>query len=140
MDRVAFPYRSSTHLTLLHVVAESGSWEKYGLDVDYDRYISSSEAHRAVPKGDVEFVGGNHVSTYAYRARGDKWVYLGQSVNYVDAHLVVRGDSGIAGIGDLKGKKVGTRGSHPSLNDWLRLKKNGLDLDRDDGVHFARTP
>jgi ABC-type nitrate/sulfonate/bicarbonate transport system substrate-binding protein len=132
VDRVQFPYRSSTHLTLLHVVSESGAWEKHGLDVDYDRYISSSEAHRSVPNGDVEFVGGNHVSTYAYRARGDKWVYLGQTVNYVDSHLVVRADSDINSIGDLKGKKVGTRGSHPSLNDWLRLKKNGLDIDRDD--------
>ena len=132
MQRVNFPYRSSTHLTLLHVVAESGSWEKYGLEVDYDRYISSSEAHRAVPKGDVEFVGGNHVSTYGYRARGDKWVYLGQTVNYVDSQLVVHADSGINGLGDLKQKKVGTRGSHPGLNDWLRLKKGGLDSDRDE--------
>lgn len=132
MDRVQFPYRSSTHLTLLHFVSESGAWEKHGLDVDYDRYISSSEAHRAVPNGDVEFVGGNHVSTYAYRARGDKWVYLGQTVNYVDSQLVVRADSGIDSIAGLRGKKVGTRGSHPSLNDWLRLKMNGLDIDRDD--------
>lgn len=132
MDHIAFPYRHSSHLTLLHVVAESGAWERYGLTVDYDRYISSSDAHKAVPNGDVEFVGGNHVSTYGYRARGDNWVYLGQTVNYVDPYLVVRADSGIDGFGDLKHKKVGTRGSHPALNDWLRLKQNGLDSDRDE--------
>src|SRR5262245_8351006 len=84
MDRVAFPYRSSSHLVLLHVVAESGAWEKHGLDVDYDRHISSGDAHRAVPAGEVEFVGGNHVSTYGHRARGDSWVYLGQTVNQVN--------------------------------------------------------
>src|SRR5260370_3306087 len=132
MDKIAFPYRSSSHLVLLHVVAESGAWEKNGLEVDYDRQISSTEAHRAVPVGEVEFVGGNHVSTYGHRARGDSWVYLGQTVNQVNHQLVVRPESGINGLADLHGRKVGTRGSHPRLNNWLYLKQHGLDADRDD--------
>src|ERR1700752_5332873 len=115
MDKIAFPYRSNTHLSLLHVIAESGSWEKYGLDVEYDKKISSSRAHDAVLKGEVEFVGGNHVSTYGRRARGDEWVYLGQTINAVSRQLVVRADSGIDGVGDLREKVVGTRGSHPRL-------------------------
>jgi ABC-type nitrate/sulfonate/bicarbonate transport system substrate-binding protein len=132
VDHVAFPYRSSSHLSLLHVIAESGAWEKYGLDVEYDRYISSSEAHRAVPAGDVEFVGGNHVSTYAHRARGDSWTYIGQTVNMLHHKLVVRPDSGIDQVADLRHKKVLTSGSHPALNDWLYLKQRGLDVDRDE--------
>ena len=132
MDKIAFPYRASSHLPLLHVIAESGAWEKHGLDVDYDRRISSSRAHDAVLKGDVEFVGGNHVSTYGRRARGDEWVYLGQTINTVARQLVVRPESGIDGVGDLREKIVGTRGSHPRLNDWLFLKQRGLDEDRDD--------
>jgi ABC-type nitrate/sulfonate/bicarbonate transport system substrate-binding protein len=137
VDKIAFPYRSSSHLVLLHVIAESGAWEKYGLDVDYDRQISSNEAHRAVPLGEIEFVGGNHVSTYGRRARGDSWVYLGQTVNQVNHQLAVRADSGINGLADLRGKKVGTHGNHPSLNDWLFLKQHGLDADRDD-VEFVK--
>lgn len=132
MDHVAFPYRSSSHLPLLHVIAESGSWAKHNLEVKYDYGISAGDAHRQVPSGEVEFVGGNHVSTYAHRARGDSWVYLGQTLNYVNSKLCVRPDSGINGINDLFGKKVGTRGSHPGLNDWLYLKQRGLDEDRDE--------
>jgi len=143
MDKIKFPYRSSSHLPLLHVIAESGSWEKYGLDVEYDKKISSSRAHDAVLKGDVEFVGGNHVSTYGRRARGDEWVYLGQTINTVTRQLVVRPDAGIDGVADLREKVVGTRGSHPSLNDWLFLKQRGLDTDRDDvkvvdAVHYEK--
>jgi ABC-type nitrate/sulfonate/bicarbonate transport system substrate-binding protein len=137
MDRIAFPYRSSSHLVLLHVVAESGAWEKHGLDVDYDQQISSTEAHRAVPLGEVEFVGGNHVSTYGRRARGDSWVYLGQAVNQVNHQLAVRGDSDINGLADLHGRKIGTHGNHPSLNDWLFFKQHGLDSDRDD-IEFVK--
>jgi ABC-type nitrate/sulfonate/bicarbonate transport system substrate-binding protein len=132
MDHINFPYRASAHLALLHVVAESGAWEKHGLDVNYAFKISSKDAHRDVPTGDIEFVGGNHVSTYGKRARGDNWTYLGQTVNRLDHRLVVRPDSGINGVRDLKEKKIVTSGSHPALNDWLFLKQNGLDVDRDE--------
>ena len=131
MDKIAFPYRSDSHLPLLHVIAEGGFYEKYGLEVDYDRPIGSSEAHRAVAAGEIEFVGGNHVSTYGRRARGDDWVYLAQTVNTVPGRtLCVRADSEINGIADLREKVVGTRGHHPQLNDWLQLKQHGLDVDR----------
>jgi ABC-type nitrate/sulfonate/bicarbonate transport system substrate-binding protein len=131
MDHINFPYRASAHLALLHVVAESGAWGRQNLDVNYNFKISSTDAHRDIPTGDIEFVGGNHVSTYGKRARGDNWTYLGQTVNRIDHRLVVRADSGIDGIKDLKGKKVLTAGSHPALNDWLFLKQNGLDVDKD---------
>lgn len=133
MDHLAFPYRSTSHLALLHVIAESGAWEKYGLDVDYNRRIGRSEAHSAVVSGDIQFVSGNHVSTYGKRARGDDWVYLGQTMNLVSGRkLAVRADSGINDVAGLKHKNVGTRGAHPGLNDWLFLKQHGLDVDRDD--------
>ena len=134
MDKVNFPYRSAGHLALLHVVYESGSWAKHGLDVNYNYMISSTDAHDLVPKGEVEFVGGNHVSSYAARAHGDNWVYLGQTLNQVNIKLIVRPDSGINGVADLCEKVVATSGSHPSLNDWLYLKQRGLDVDRDDVV------
>jgi len=132
IDKVSFPYRSSTHLNLLHVISESGAWAKHGLDVNYDFQISKTDAHRCVKSGEIEFVGGNHISTYGHRARGDQWVYLGQTLNSVNPKLVVRPDSGINGLADLHGKKVGTRGNHPGLNDWLLLKQRGLDVDRGD--------
>jgi ABC-type nitrate/sulfonate/bicarbonate transport system substrate-binding protein len=134
LDKINFPYRSPGHLALLHVVYESGSWAKHGLDVNYNYMISSSDAHDLVPKGEVEFVGGNHVSSYAARAHGDNWVYLGQTLNQVNIKLIVRPDSGINGVADLREKIVATSGSHPSLNDWLYLKQRGLDVDRDDVV------
>ena len=132
MDKVSFPYRASSHLVLLHVIAESGAWARQNLDVNYDYQISSKDAHKMVPTAEVEFVGGNHVSTYAHRARGDSWVYLGQTMNYINHQLVVHPDSGINGISDMRGKKLGTRGTHPALNDWLFMKQRGLDVDRED--------
>jgi sulfonate transport system substrate-binding protein len=118
---------------MLDVIAESGAWAKYNLDVSYDQFITSTEAHKAVASGEIEFVGGNHVSTYGRRARGDDWVYLGQTVNRVPGwKLAVRPDSGIESIADLRKKRVATQGKHPGLNDWLALKQHELDVDRED--------
>jgi hypothetical protein len=90
VDKISFPYRASTHLNLLHVIAESGGWARQGLDVNYDFQIAKGDAHRAIKNGEVEFVGGNHISTYGHRARGDQWVYLGQTMNTVHPKLVTR--------------------------------------------------
>jgi ABC-type nitrate/sulfonate/bicarbonate transport system substrate-binding protein len=130
LDRIKFPFRSSSHLALMHVVNDCGAWDRQNLSVDYDKPISRGDAHELVPTGAVEFTSGNHVSTYAARVRGDNWVYLGQSVSQNRLCLITREDAGIDAIGDIKGKKFGTKGRHPGLNDWLYLKQSGLDEDR----------
>lgn len=132
MDHVQYPYRSDSHLALMHVIAESGMWEKHGLDVDYQWEINREDAHSRVPTGEVEFVSGNHVSTYAARARGDNWVYLGQTVSMNNVKLITKKDSDINSWADLKKKRFGSRGRHPGLNDWLNLKQHGLDVDKDE--------
>ena len=132
VDHINFPYRSESHLSLMHVVQECGAWDRQNLSVDYDKEISRGDAHKLVPTGEIEFTSGNHVSTYAARVHGDNWVYLGQSVSLNRISLVTRADAGIKKIADVKGKKFGTKGRHPGLNDWLYLKQNNLDEDRDD--------
>ena len=131
MDHVQFPYRSSSHLLLMHVVNECGAWERHGLDVDYDKGINRDEAHILVPTGEVEFVSGNHVSTYAAQARGDTWAYLSQTVSKNNISLVTRPDIGIETLEDVRKRKFGSRGRHPGLNTWLYLKQHGLDPDTD---------
>jgi ABC-type nitrate/sulfonate/bicarbonate transport system substrate-binding protein len=74
----------------------------------------------------VEFVGGNHLSPYSRRPKGDRWVYLGQSVSLLNHRMVVRPDSGISRVSDLRGKKIASKGQHPGLNTWLFIKQNGL--------------
>lgn len=131
MDHVKFPYRSSSHLALMHVIDGCGAWKRQDLAVEYNKGIGRDDAHKLVPTADVEFVSGNHVSTYAARARGDKWVYLGQTMSNNHMALVTRQDSGINKLADVRGKKFGSRGRHPGLNTWLYLKQHGLDPDKD---------
>ena len=132
MDHISFPYRSSSHLALMHVINDCGAWKRQDLEVDYERQIGRDDAHELVPKAEVEFVSGNHVSTYAARARGDQWVYLGQTMSKNHVSLVTREDTGITKLADVRHKKFGSRGRHPGLNTWLYLKQNGIDADKDE--------
>jgi ABC-type nitrate/sulfonate/bicarbonate transport system substrate-binding protein len=127
MDKVHFPYRSESHLAFLHVIAESGSWEKHGLQVEYDYRISSEDAHKNVADGSVEFVGGNHLSPYIRRSKGDHWVYLAQSVSLLNHRMVVRPDSAISHLSHLYGKTVSVKGQHPGLSTWLFIRRHGLE-------------
>jgi ABC-type nitrate/sulfonate/bicarbonate transport system substrate-binding protein len=113
----------------MHVINECGAFARHDLDVDYDKIINREDAHSLVPTGEVEFVSGNHVSTYAARARGDSWVYLGQSVSKNNIALATRPDIGINRLEDVRLRKFGSRGRHPGLNTWLYLKQAGLDPD-----------
>ena len=130
METIRFPYRSARHLALLNVVAESGGWKKQGLKVDYNFYVAPEEAHKLLRTGKVQFIGGNHITPYIKRASGDDWIYVGQTANYIGQALVVRKDSKLRKLEDLRGKKLGARGSggpHTWLNAWLTLKKSGLE-------------
>lgn len=132
MEEIRFPYRASSHLPLLEVLAGSGVWERHGLEVDSSSFISAEDAHRGVAHGSVEFVSGNHITPYGRRLAGDDWVYLGQTVRALNHKLVVRADSPVQGVADLKGRRVLSRGQHPGLNAWLFLCQSGLDPDRGD--------
>jgi ABC-type nitrate/sulfonate/bicarbonate transport system substrate-binding protein len=116
----------------MHVINDSGAWARNNLDVEYDKIISRGDAHDLVPKGEVEFVSGNHVSTYAQRAKGDTWAYLGQTVCKNNLTLITRNDTGIEKLEDVRKRKFGNRGRHPGLNTWLYLKQSGLDPDKDE--------
>src|SRR5258708_12796434 len=105
MDKVNFPYRSDSHLPFLHVVHDSGSWAKHGLDVNYDYEITSEDSHKNVANGTVEFVGGNHLSPYIRRSMGDKWVYLGQSVSFLNHPLALPPQPGLHKTSALQRQK-----------------------------------
>ena len=130
MDKVRFPYRAAGHLALLPVVAESGSWKKQGLSVDYDFYVGPQEAHELLSSGKAEFISGNHITPYISRIQGDDWTYLGQTAHYVAHSIVVQKSSKIKKIEDLSKRTLsvdGKGGPHIWLNAWLILKKNGLE-------------
>jgi len=113
---------------LLHVIAESGAWEKQGLEVDYDRYISRpTPTARSRRRGRVR--GRHHVSTYGHRAPAT--VGLSRpTVNQVNI-TVVRENSGINGVPtcspQVRDPRLASEPQRLALS-----QQHGLDADRED--------
>jgi ABC-type nitrate/sulfonate/bicarbonate transport system substrate-binding protein len=92
--------------------------------------VDPEEAHKLLKNGKVQFIGGNHITPYIKRATGDDWIYVGQTANYIGQAIVVKKDSKIRRLEDLRGKTLGAKGTggpHTWLNAWLTLQKNGLE-------------
>ena len=136
MDQIHFPYRSSSHLAFLHVVAEVGL---VGAARSRRRVRRLHQLRGRPPAGGRRQRRvrrrQSRVHVCGAPTRGDQVALPGpdrQPPVVMDHRLVVRADSGIDQVSDLKEKVVATRGNHPGLNNWLFLKQNGLDQDRDD--------
>ena len=77
------------------------AWEKYGFDVNYDDHVSAKDAHGLVARS-----GSSAATMSRPRACAHGSGYVGQTMNVSKTQLVVRADSGMDGVMDLREKKV----------------------------------
>lgn len=119
------------------VAMEKGFFEDEGITLEPIRFAVSSECLSAEVAGRIQAAMGNSLSAlYAIEQKqpGTLRVFLPMletEENHV-SHLLVKKESPIKSIGDLKGKKVGTyAGSTQLLYLRLFLRKYDLDPNKD---------
>jgi ABC-type nitrate/sulfonate/bicarbonate transport system substrate-binding protein len=129
-------YRSrSIQYPLLAAMRACDAWERAGIDLQSVTYVAGAE--RSDPmliRGECDFIFGSHISPYIHRYHGHPFVYLGQTVNWVDDVLVSR--EPLRSLQDLAGKRLAERpgvtpdrhfGAHPAGNHLLYMRRAGLD-------------
>jgi ABC-type nitrate/sulfonate/bicarbonate transport system substrate-binding protein len=98
-------YRSGSHLPIWEVLEKAGIWDKVGLDlVSFDYCAMPPDAERALFKGDIDFISGDHLTPYALVAQGKPIVSIASPVNGQNASLASR--QPLNSILDLRGKRV----------------------------------
>ena len=98
-------YRSGSHLPIWEVLQEAGLWDKVGLDlVSFDYCAMPPDAERALFKGDIDFISGDHLTPYGLVAQGKPIVSIASPVNGQNARLASR--EPMKSIQDLRGKRV----------------------------------
>ena len=99
---------------------DRGYYEDAGIDLDIRSGNGSSSAHRLVANGDSDFAYGSCAAMVNLAAQGAPLV----SVGVIDATgteaILVRPDTGISEIGDLKGKKLLTT-ANAGVNTFFPL-------------------
>jgi len=98
-------YRSGSHLPIWEVLQEAGIWEKVGLDlVGFDYCAMPPDAERALFKGDIDLISGDHLTPYGLVAQGKPIVSIASPVNGQNASLASR--EPMKSIQDLRDKRV----------------------------------
>ena len=117
------------------VIAEAkGYYEQVGLDAEIISFTSGPIVHQALAAGqlDMAYIGSPPV--YHWFSRGLKSKILAK-VNYGQAAVITRKDSGINSIKDLKGKKLaGVKkgsGMDVLLRGYVLNEANGMTPDKD---------
>jgi ABC-type nitrate/sulfonate/bicarbonate transport system substrate-binding protein len=128
-------YRSGSHLPIWEVLQEAGIWEKVGLGlVSFDYCAMPPDAERALFKGDIDFISGDHLTPYGLVAQGKPIVSIASPVNGQNASVASR--EPMKSIQDLRGKRIadtpmeGRDGGfhHGRGNHMMYLIRAGIDI------------
>src|SRR5262249_46458431 len=128
-------YRSGSHLPIWEVLQEAGIWEKVGLDlVSFDYCAMPPDAERALFKGDIDFISGDHLTPYGLVAQGKPIVSIAWRVNGQKAGGAARRP--MKSIQDLRGKRIadppmeGRDGGfhHGGENQLMYLIRAGMNI------------
>ena len=67
------------------------AWERAGIDLQQVTYVAGADkSDPMLVRGECDFIFGSHISPYLHRFHGQPFVYLGQTVNWIDDALVSR--------------------------------------------------
>jgi NitT/TauT family transport system substrate-binding protein len=98
--------------TLLFIADATGAFRTAGVECDILRYPSGKAALQALGRGEVEIVTVADMPIMRHGFRGQDIAVL-TSICTTDrgAWVAARRDHGIAGVADLRGKRIGTQGN-----------------------------
>lgn len=131
-------YRSRPiQLPLMEAMHACNAWERAGLDLQrLDWVKGAAQSDPMLVAGEVDFVFGSHISPYLRKAAGQPFVYLAQTVNWVDDVLISR--EPISSLSEVNGLRLAEKGdvsatsaghaNHTGANHLLYLRKAGVDL------------
>lgn len=110
---------------------ESGIFAKHGIDADVVLLTGSPRLVQTLLAGDVDYAVVGVVPVLRARIRGGDPVILATSSSYSSQRVLIRPDSPIRRLGDLKGKVVGVTQYGSEGDAFLRaaLRKAGLKAD-----------
>ena len=125
----------------LDVIRSHGLDRKADLDLQVVELASPEAGKIALRSGSADLIVSDWLWVARERALGDKLVFYPYSSQL--GAIMVPADSGVAGLADLKGKKIAVAGG-PLDKSWLLLQadahRDGVDLKTQASIVFGAPP
>ena len=125
------------------VIQNKGLDKKYGLKLEITPLAESGAIHTAIMSHKVDAVFSTWQAYAIQRSRGEDEVVIAPVNNYV-SYVVVKKDSNINSMKDVRGKKIGT--AYPPSNgtaiifQYAVLKEFGFDPFKENNVNQGAAP
>ena len=119
--------------TIPWIAKEAGIFAKRGIDLDVILLTGSPRAVQTLLAGDIEYAIAGGQSAIRARIRGADPVMLATSANFSSQRVLLRPESNLQRLQDLKGKTVGVTQYGSGGDTFLRaaLRQVGLRPDAD---------
>jgi NitT/TauT family transport system substrate-binding protein len=126
----------------LDVIRHNGLDAKHGFELDVVEVANNEATRVALQAGDVDLITSDWLLVARERGEGGDLTFVPFSSSV--GSIMAKPESGIATLGDLKGKKIGVAGG-PLDKNWLLLqgmakRDFGLDLAKDTEPAFGAPP
>ena len=115
------------------ITKEAGIFAKRGIDAEVILLTGSPRIIQTLIAGDIDYAIGGTSSVLRARMRGADPIILATTTNFSGQQVLLRPDSALQRLQDLKGKTVGVTQYGSQGDTFLRdaLKKTGLKPDAD---------
>lgn len=142
-DKVKVVALQGTQLFPVRIMQSKGIAAKYGIDMDLMVVASPQASYMAMQTGDIQIGFTGWIVIASLREKGFKLTNVYSVISYTN-DVMVKVDSPIKSIAELKGRRVGLFGGPNTATTWLyRLiaeRFYGFDPMKDSKIHFGAPP
>jgi len=142
-DKVKVVALEGIQLFPMQIMETKGIAKKYGIDVDLMRVASPTASYTVMQTGDFNVGFGGWLSVAVLRSKGFKLSNVYSMVGYT-VETMVKADSPLKSLADLKGKRLGLFGGANAATTWLfrvvSVKFFGFDPTKEAKIFFGAPP
>ncbi len=142
-DKVKVVALEGSQLFPVQIMQTKGIAAKHGIEIDLMRVASPTASYTVMQSGDFHISFGGWLSIAVLREKGFKLSNVYSMLSYTN-DLMVKADSPLKSIADLKGKRIGLFGGANAATTWLfrvlSVKYFGFDPTKEAKIHFGAPP
>lgn len=142
-DKVRVTAIQGTQLFPVRIMQSQGIAARHGLELDVKAVAGPQALYTIMQTNDFEVAFGGWISMALMRDKGFKFSNVFSMIAFTN-EIMVKNDSPLKSMADLKGKRVGLFGGPTAAVSWLfrvlAVKKYGWDPVKDAKVHYGAPP